>query len=41
MTEDFLQYVWQHQLLDHGLTTIDGQPVVVLCAGDYNHDDVL
>ena len=38
MTEDFLQYVWQHQLLDHGLTTIDGQPVVVLCAGDYNHD---
>ena len=38
MTEDFLQYVWQHQLLDHGLTTIDGQPVVVLCAGELNRD---
>ena len=38
MTEAFLQYVWQHQLLDHGLATIDGQPVVVLRAGEHNHD---
>ena len=38
MTEDFLQYVWQHQLLDHGLATIDGQPVVVLHAGEQNRD---
>lgn len=38
MTESFLQYVWQHQLLDHGLTTVDGQPVVILRAGEYNHD---
>lgn len=38
MTEAFLQYVWQHQLLDHGLTTVDGQPVVVLRAGELNRD---
>lgn len=38
MTESFLQYVWRHQLLGHGLTTIDGQPVVVLRAGEQNHD---
>lgn len=38
MTEAFLQYVWQHQLLDHGLTTVDGQPVVVLRAGEQNRD---
>ena len=38
MTEAFLQYVWQHQLLDHGLTTVDGQPVVVLRAGELNQD---
>jgi hypothetical protein len=38
MTESFLHYVWQHQLLSGGLTTTDGQPVVVLRAGDLNHD---
>lgn len=38
MTEDFLHYVWQHQLLADRLTTIDGQPVVCLRAGEHNHD---
>ncbi|MBQ8702819.1 MAG: DUF2851 family protein [Bacteroidales bacterium] len=38
MTEAFLHYVWQHQMLDRGLTTTDGQPVVVLRAGEPNHD---
>lgn len=38
MTEAFLQYVWQHKLLDGGLTTTDGQPVIVERAGDLNRD---
>ena len=38
MTEAFLHYVWQHQMLGNGLTTTDGQPVVVLRAGEPNHD---
>ena len=38
MTEAFLHYVWRHQLLDRGLTTTDGQPVVVLRAGEQNTD---
>ena len=38
MTEAFLHYIWQHQMLDRGLTTTDGQPVVVLNAGELNHD---
>ena len=38
MTEAFLQYVWQHQMLGSGLTTTDGQPVVVLRAGELNPD---
>ena len=38
MTEAFLHYVWRYQLLNRGLTTTDGQPVVVLRAGDHNHD---
>ena len=38
MTEAFLHYVWQHQMLLPGLTTTDGQPVVVLRAGDHNRD---
>ncbi len=38
MTEAFLHYVWQHQMFNSGLTTTDGQPVVVLKAGSPNHD---
>lgn len=38
MTEAFLHYIWQHQMLDHGLTTVDGQPVVVLKPGELNRD---
>lgn len=38
MTEAFLQYVWQHKLLDDGLTTTEGQPVVVERAGVLNRD---
>ena len=38
MTEAFLHYVWQHQMLADGLTTTDGQPVVVLRAGTLNRD---
>lgn len=38
MTEAFLHYVWEHQMLNHGLTTTDGQPVVVLRPGVPNHD---
>ena len=38
MTESFLQYVWHHKLLEGGLTTVDGQPVIVERAGDLNRD---
>ena len=38
MTEAFLHYIWQHQMLDRGLTTTDGQLVVVLRSGEPNHD---
>ncbi len=38
MTESFLQYVWQHQMIGKGLSTTDGQPVVVLRPGELNHD---
>lgn len=38
MTEAFLHYVWRYQMLDRGLTTTDGQPVVVLRAGEPNYD---
>ena len=38
MTEAFLQYVWQHQLLEGDLRTTDGQPVVVERAGVLNRD---
>lgn len=38
MTEAFLHYIWQYQMLDGGLTTTDGQPVVVLKAGELNKD---
>lgn len=38
MTEAFLHHVWQHQLLQPGLTTTDGQPLVVLKVGEPNKD---
>ena len=38
MTEAFLHYVWKHQMLSEGLVTTDGQPLVVLRAGDHNAD---
>ena len=38
MTEAFLQYVWQHQLLEEGLATADGQPLCVERAGIHNLD---
>ncbi len=38
MTEAFLQYVWQHQLIDGALSTTDGQAVRVISAGEPNHD---
>lgn len=38
MTEAFLHYVWQHQMLIGGLTTTDGQPVCVLRPGEPNYD---
>lgn len=38
MTEAFLQYVWQHQLLEGGLVTTDGLPVVVERPGVLNRD---
>ena len=40
MTEEFLQYVWQHQLFaaGHDLTTTDGQVLTVHRAGELNRD---
>ncbi|MBP5341468.1 MAG: DUF2851 family protein [Bacteroidales bacterium] len=38
MTEAFLHYIWQHQMLGKGLAATDGQPVVVHRAGEPNHD---
>lgn len=38
MTEAFLHYLWQHQMLDKRLATTDGQPVVVMSAGTLNRD---
>ena len=38
MTEAFLQYVWQHQLLEGELRTTDGLPVVVERPGTLNSD---
>ncbi len=38
MTEAFLQYVWQHQLLQGELVTTDGLPVVVERPGVLNLD---
>mgnify|MGYP002622413875 CR=1 FL=1 len=38
MTEAFLQYVWQHQLLQGLLVTTNGEPVVVERPGALNRD---
>lgn len=38
MTEAFLQYVWQHKLLEGPLVTTDGLPVVVERPGEMNRD---
>ncbi len=38
MTEAFLQYVWQHRLLEEPLTTVDGLSVVVERPGELNRD---
>lgn len=38
MTEAFLQYVWQHKLLQGELTTTDGQLVTIEQAGTLNRD---
>lgn len=38
MTEAFLQYVWQHQLLEGALSTADGQQVTIERAGTPNND---
>lgn len=38
MTEAFLHYLWQHQMVCKGLATTDGQPIVVHRAGELNRD---
>lgn len=38
MNEDFLQYIWQHQLLEGELRTVDGLAVVVERPGTLNRD---
>jgi len=39
MTEEFLQYIWKHALLDRSrLFTSDGKPVEIISAGQHNHD---
>ncbi|MBP3762906.1 MAG: DUF2851 family protein [Bacteroidales bacterium] len=38
MTEAFLHYLWQNQMLDQGLTTTDGRPVSVMRPGELNRD---
>jgi hypothetical protein len=38
MTEAFLQYVWQHKMLQGDLRTTEGLPVLVERAGDINTD---
>lgn len=38
MTEAFLHYIWQHQMVAKTLATTDGQPVVVHRVGDLNRD---
>ena len=38
MTEAFLHYIWQHQMVAKALETTDGHPVVVYRVGDLNRD---
>lgn len=38
MNEAFLQYIWQHKLLEEPLVTTDGQPLKVMRSGDLNLD---
>ena len=38
MTEAFLHYLWQHQMVAKSLTTTDGQTVTVHRVGDLNRD---
>ena len=38
MNESFLQYVWQHRLLEGDLCTVDGQPVIIESPGLLNRD---
>lgn len=38
MTEAFLQYVWQHRLLEGPLTTVEGLPVTIVKTGELNRD---
>ena len=38
MTEAFLHYIWQHQMVSKTLATIDGQSVIVHRVGDLNRD---
>ena len=39
MTEDFLQYVWKHQLEDHAHRRLaDGQPIEIIDRGVHNAD---
>ncbi|MBR1766267.1 MAG: DUF2851 family protein [Bacteroidales bacterium] len=38
MTEAFLHYIWQHQMVARNLSTTEGLPLVVRRAGDLNRD---
>lgn len=38
MTEAFLHYIWQHQMVARSLSTTDGLPVVIHRPGDLNRD---
>lgn len=39
MSEDFLQFIWEHQLMDSAnLFTLHGEPVKILEPGQRNHD---
>jgi hypothetical protein len=38
MTEEFLHYLWKYRLLDPELSTVSGEPLVVLQPGEHNTD---